>query len=95
MKGPRSLIVTTTDFPFRWLVTLSFVPNLRDLCAAVMAFWSIRAPEAVCRPCSAYHEAPPQSLDVSFDSTVEHADRTIDSPTATMFRYFNDTFLGL
>src|SRR5581483_27540 len=47
-NGPRSLIVTTT-LRSRW-VTRSLVPNGRDRCAAVMAFWLKRWPDAVRLP---------------------------------------------
>ena len=33
--GPRSLITTVTDFPFRGLVTVTCDPNARERCAAV------------------------------------------------------------
>src|SRR6478752_150756 len=44
--GPRSLMVTTTDWPLRWLVTRTLVPNGSVLWAAVMAFGLKVPPEA-------------------------------------------------
>src|SRR5262245_37663170 len=48
MKGPRSLMVTTTLRPL-W-VTRSLVPNGSERCAAVMSFSLKRWPEAVLLP---------------------------------------------
>ena len=39
-KGPRSVIVTITDFPLLPCVTRTLVPNGRVRCAAVKA-WSV------------------------------------------------------
>lgn len=58
MKGPRSLILTTTALPLRLLVTRTCVPSGRVRCAAVKAYGFMRSPEAV-RECSAYQDAPP------------------------------------
>ena len=57
-KGPRSLIRTTTDAPFFWLVTLSFVPKGSVRCAAVRAAGFMGSPDAVWEE-SAYQDAPP------------------------------------
>lgn len=55
-KGPRSLILTTTDFFVRRFVTLTFVPKGSVRCAAVNACLSNFSPLAVIFPCL-YHEA--------------------------------------
>lgn len=59
MKGPRSLMRTITLRPFRRLVTRTFVPNLKLLWAAVMAFGFMRSPDAVLFPGRLYQDAPP------------------------------------
>lgn len=59
-KGPRSLIVTTTEFPVLRLVTRTLVPNGSDRCAAVKAAGLSRAPLAVLLPLSVeYTDAMP------------------------------------
>ena len=50
MKGPRSLIVTTTVFPFLRLVTRTLVPKGNERCAAVSVWLLMRAPLAVFGP---------------------------------------------
>ena len=50
-KGPRSVIVTMTDFPLFLCVTRTLVPNGRVRCAAVSVWSVILAPLAVLRPC--------------------------------------------
>lgn len=51
MKGPRSLMRTTTVRPLRRFVTRTLVPNGNERCAAVMAEGLKRSPLAVLRPC--------------------------------------------
>jgi len=60
-NGPRSLIRTTTVFPFSLLVTLTRVPNGRVLWAAVKAFLLNFSPLAVGKPWASlpYHEHIP------------------------------------
>jgi hypothetical protein len=50
-KGPRSVIVTTTDFPLLLCVTCTLVPNGKVRCAAVKAWSIILAPLAVLMLC--------------------------------------------
>ncbi len=59
VKGPRSLIRTTTDWPFERFSTKTRVPNGSERCAAVSSFGFIRSPLAVRFCGSAYHEAGP------------------------------------
>src|SRR5215470_17164227 len=49
-KGPRSVIVTITDFPVLRLVTFTFVPNRSERCAAVKALSLNLIPLAVLVP---------------------------------------------
>jgi hypothetical protein len=46
-KGPRSVIVTRTDFPLLLCVTCTLVPNGKVRCAAVKAWSIILGPLAV------------------------------------------------
>ena len=48
--GPLSFIFTTTDFPLLVLVTLTFVPNGKVLCAAVKLFLLYNSPLEVFLP---------------------------------------------
>jgi hypothetical protein len=50
-KGPRSVIVTTTDFPVLLCVTRTLVPNGNVRWAAVKAWSVILFPLAVLMPC--------------------------------------------
>lgn len=50
MKGPRSLMRTVTVLPLARFTKRTFVPNGRDLCAAVSPFGLKRSPEAVLVP---------------------------------------------
>lgn len=50
MKGPRSVMVTTTDFPVRLLVTRTLEPNGSVRCAAVSSELLNGLPEAVLEP---------------------------------------------
>jgi hypothetical protein len=50
VNGPRSLIRTTTDFPFARFVTRTLVPNGMERCAAVMPPGSACSPLAVWPP---------------------------------------------
>jgi hypothetical protein len=59
-NGPRSVIVTTTDFPL--CVTRTFVPNGNVRCAAVKSLSLIFIPLAVLIPCLVeYTDARPLS----------------------------------
>src|SRR5690606_1965103 len=73
MKGPRSLMRTTTVLPLRRLVTFTFVPKGRLRWAAVNAAGFIRSPDAGL-DVSAYHEAPPHCADaVPADASTHKA----------------------
>ncbi len=58
MKGPRSLIRTTTEWPLLRFSTSTLVPKGSERCAAVISLGFIISPLAV-RECSAYQEACP------------------------------------
>ncbi len=49
-NGPRSFIRTVTLRPFECEVTVTREPNGLERCAAVIALWSIRSPDAVRPP---------------------------------------------
>src|SRR5437868_694550 len=84
-KGPRSLMVTTTERPLLRLVTRTLVPNGRLLCAAVYALALAYSPLAVFPPL--YTEAIP--LWVAAKSGVEI---TIDENIAAVAHRFLQTF---
>ncbi|GAB4363008.1 MAG: hypothetical protein Kow0026_27250 [Oricola sp.] len=63
------MIRTTTDLPVREFVTLTFAPNGRLRCAAVICAGFIISPDAVLE-CSAYQEALPHC---AFAGMVEQA----------------------
>ena len=69
-KGPRSVIVTLTDFPLLVWVTRTLVPNGSVRCAAVKA-WSVNlVPLAVLVLCLVeYTDAMPLSAAVEADGS--------------------------
>src|SRR5262245_3742300 len=69
-KGPRSVIVTLTDFPLLVWVTRTLVPNGSVRCAAVKAWSIILIPLAVLVLCLVeYTDAMPLSAAVEADGS--------------------------
>src|SRR5262245_901702 len=80
VKGPRSLIRTTTDCPLERFSTRTRVPNGNDRCAAVRSSGFIRSPLAVLFAGKEYQEAWPRwSAVAESKGTIAAAPR---SPTA-------------
>src|SRR5690606_13047381 len=78
-NGPRSLMRSTTAFPFFLLITRTLDPKGRLRCAAVMPDGFMRSPEAVF-DVSAYHEARPHWAEAS---NVETASSKVPAAQAT------------
>jgi hypothetical protein len=77
-KGPRSVIVTTTDFPLVRCVTRTLVPNGRVRCAAVKEWSVILVPLAVFSPCLVeYTDAMPLWAAVDADGRSTSPSRRI------------------
>jgi len=78
-KGPRSVIVTTTDFPLLPCVTRTLVPNGRVRCAAVKA-WSViltpLVPLVLCR--LEYTDATPLCPAVETDGSSTPPNATVN-----------------
>lgn len=69
-KGPRSVIVTITDFPLLLCVTRTLVPNGRVRCAAVKPWSAIDSPLAVFLLCLVeYTDAMPLWAAVEADGS--------------------------
>ncbi len=77
-KGPRSVIVTITDFPLLLCVTRTLVPNGRVRCAAVKAWSIILIPLAVFVLCLVeYTDAMPLWAAVETDGNSTSPSTTI------------------
>lgn len=87
MKGPRSLMRTTTSLPLTCDLTRTRVPKGSVLCAAVSSLVLKRSPLAVRLPWKRgpYHEAMPDSAQpvaVSFSDTTGDAVESGDGVVA-------------
>ena len=90
-KGPRSLIVTITDFPLLLCVTRTLVPNGRVRCAAVKAWSFIAIPLAVLVPCFVeYTDAIPLCAAAEADGSGTSPRTTIKMQSRAFNLVFRD-----